>query len=134
MMMMSKPPPRYTIPNEETLGLLHVRQLVKTGPQEHLSLEETLGLLHNEDVVEVLLQGHNSQEETLGLLHTVNVVEVPIPSKLSHRRDFRPPPHRRCCRKSHSLEVDVDLGSTSMVKNTNPLIGEMMEDEGEENH
>ena len=53
-------------------------------------------------------------EETLGLLHTEDVVEGLLPT--------------------HSLEVDVDLSSTSLVKNTNPLNGEVMEDEGEENH
>ena len=37
--MMSKPPPRYTIPNEETLGLLHVRHLVEVVPQVPLSLQ-----------------------------------------------------------------------------------------------
>ena len=45
MMMMSKPPPRYTIPNEETLGLLHVRQLVEVVPQVPLSLQYTNPLI-----------------------------------------------------------------------------------------
>ena len=46
---------------EETLGLLHVRDLVEVVPQVHLSQEETLGLLHNDDVVEVSFQVHISQ-------------------------------------------------------------------------
>ena len=60
-MMMSKSPLRYTILNEETLGLLHMRNLVEAVPQVHLSLEEKLGLLHNDDVVEVPFQVHISQ-------------------------------------------------------------------------
>ena len=40
--------------------------------------EETLGLLHRRDLVEVLHPDHTFlKEETLGLLHMVDVVDVP---------------------------------------------------------
>ena len=79
-----------------------------------------------------------------------DVVEALHPGKLSHRRDARPPPHKRCCRKSSSNcplneetlgllhRVEVVEGGEPEQHQTgeehNPLTVEVMEDEGEENH
>ena len=59
MMMLLKASPRHTFLNEETLGLLHRRDLVEGLHPKHTFLkEETLGLLHRDDVVEVLHPDH----------------------------------------------------------------------------
>ena len=70
-------PPHHTPLKEETLGLLHSKDLVEGLHPKHTFLkEETLGFLHRDDVVKGLHPNHTFlNEETLGLLHKRDLVE-----------------------------------------------------------